>query len=249
MANRHEGISVLITGVAGNLGLALRDHFLVEGAAVFGLDRDTPAPPESGEDRFFTAECDLRDPEGIRGAIDSFEGGESGFDLVVNNAGLIYNSPLIKFEDGAFVTHDFQRWRDVIDVNLSAAFYVSACCIEKMVPKGKKGVVINISSICANGNVGQPAYSASKAGINGLTMALAKELGPLGIRVAAIAPGYVSTNSTWDNVDDQWLTSVRKSTPTRKLVSVESFVGAVDFILGNKDFTGKILEIDGGLTI
>jgi 3-oxoacyl-[acyl-carrier protein] reductase len=169
--------------------------------------------------------------------------------VLINNAAVIYNSPLVRFEEGKLVKHDFGKWREVIDVSLSAAFYVSACCAEAMIGNAKKGVIVNISSICAAGNIGQPAYSAAKAGINGLTISLAKELGPLGIRVAAIAPGYLDTESTRGAVAEDYLKDIRKRTPTRRLGEVEQLMQAVDFVIHNSYFNGKVLELDGGLSL
>jgi 3-oxoacyl-[acyl-carrier protein] reductase len=118
-----------------------------------------------------------------------------------------------------------------------------------MIAAKKRGVLINISSICASGNPGQAAYSAAKAGLNGLSMALAKELGPFGIRVVSLAPGFIDTPSTQNAISAELLGRVRKNTPLKRLGTPEEIVSAVRFILENEYFTGRTLQIDGGLTI
>lgn len=243
--------SALITGVSGNLGSRIALHLLGRGYRVTGLDIREPEDIHLAglESAFDFQRCDLRSPKEIESVVTNSVEQGLAMDVVINNAGIIYNAPLIRFEDGRLVKHDFEKWQEVIDVTLSAAFYVTACCAEALVQQAKKGVIVNISSVCAAGNAGQPAYSAAKAGINGLTVALAKELGPLGIRVAALAPGYLDTQSTRSAVEDEVLGLIRKRTPTRKLGKVEEFLNAIDFIIENPYFNGKVLNLDGGLSL
>lgn len=243
--------SALITGVSGNLGSRMAVHLLDQGFRVAGLDiRDPGELGGSGSASSFDfQQCDLRSPAEIESAVSDVVERAGAMDVVINNAGIMYSAPLLRFEDGKLVKHDYGQWAEVIEVTLSAAFLVSACCARAMVGKARKGVILNISSICAVGNLGQPAYSAAKAGINGLTVALAKELGPLGIRVAALAPGYLDTESTHNAVEDGVLRHIRKETPTRKLGKVEEFLSAVDFIISNPYFNGRVLKLDGGLSL
>ncbi|MEQ8791567.1 MAG: SDR family NAD(P)-dependent oxidoreductase [Pirellulaceae bacterium] len=238
--------SVLITGVSGDLGTQLATHFLHKGCHVVGLDIRQPEGIEAefGAQFEFRA-CDLRCPDQIETVL---SGGEPA-DIVINNAGVIHSAPLIRLVDGKLTCYDFERWREVIDVTLSAVFYVSAYCAAAMVSRSRKGLIVNISSICAAGNLGQPAYSAAKAGVNGLTVALAKELGPLGVRVAALAPGFIDTASTRKAVGEPTLKQIRGRTALRRLGKVEEFLKAIDFIVENAFFDGKILELDGGLSL
>jgi 3-oxoacyl-[acyl-carrier protein] reductase len=108
---------------------------------------------------------------------------------------------------------------------------------------------VNISSIAAKGNIGQSAYSASKAGLEAFTMVLAKELGPIGIRAAAIAPGFMDTESTHLIMNPSYLNNLVKSIPLRKLGKDSMIAKSVKFIIENDYFTGKILSIDGGLNL
>src|SRR5207302_51691 len=145
--------------------------------------------------------------------------------------------------------HDFEAWNKVLSATLSSVFFVSAHCARQMVAAGRPGVIINISSICAAGNAGQAAYSAAKAGVNSMTMALAKELGSLRIRVAAIAPGFLDTASTRRALSEDALGKIRKSIPLRKLGQPSHLYHAIKFIIENEYFHGKVLELDGGLTL
>jgi len=169
--------------------------------------------------------------------------------MVVNNAGLIYNSPLLAFKAGELLLHDFDAWQRVLAATLSSAFYVSAHCAKKMIASGRRGCIVNISSICAAGNVGQAAYSAAKAGINAITVSLSKELGPLGVRVAAIAPGFFDTDSTRRAVSEEALSRIKKAIPLQKLGDPDQLYHAIRFIEKNGYFHGKVLELDGGLSL
>ncbi len=239
--------SILVTGVAGEIGGYLVDQFLTDGWTVCGLD--LRAPPNVGFANFSFQECDLSNAADTEDKIEVFHERFGAFDAVVNCAGLIANSPLISFVEGQLVHHDFELWNRVLSSCLSSAFYVSACTVPKMVSAGKKGVIINISSICGRGNPGQAAYSAAKAGLNGLTLSLAKELGPMGIRVVALAPGYFDTSSTRNNVPPAKLKELKGAVPLKRLGNIEEVATAVRFILNNGYVNGTVVELDGGLVL
>jgi 3-oxoacyl-[acyl-carrier protein] reductase len=241
----------LITGVSGSLGSRMALHLLDQGFRVAGLDiREPRGPAELREHRSFAFhKCDLRSPGEIESAVGRVVAESGPMELVINNAGIILSAPLLSLQAGRLTVHDFEKWREVIEVTLSATFYVTACCARAMVEGGRRGLILNISSICAEGNLGQPAYSAAKAGVNGLTAAAAKELGPLGIRVAALAPGYIDTESTRSAVAPEVLSRIRKRTANRRLGSVEDLLRGVDFIVQNSACNGKVLHLDGGLSL
>jgi 3-oxoacyl-[acyl-carrier protein] reductase len=238
---------VLITGIAGEIGRFLAVELIKDGWIVSGLDVRTPA--DAGQPGFSFLECDLSDPADTEAKIAIFHQQSGAFDAVINCAGLIANAPLISFVDGKLVHHDAGLWDQVLSSCLSSAFYVTANTVAKMVATGRRGVIINISSVCANGNAGQVAYSAAKAGMNGMTAALAKELGPMGIRVAALAPGYFDTASTRDHVAPAKLKLITSAVPLRRLGRLEEAASAVRFILSNEYVNGKIIELDGGLVL
>jgi 3-oxoacyl-[acyl-carrier protein] reductase len=239
------------------LGIELAGCFLRDGYAVVGLDIAPPDPsslpqlgPESSPnpDAWRFVQCDVADPKSIEQALAKVKD-LCPFDVVVNNAGSIYNSPLLTFQAGKLSMHDFEAWNKVLSNTLSSAFVVSAHCARQMVAAGRAGVIVNISSICAAGNAGQAAYSAAKAGVNAMTVALAKELGPLRIRVAAIAPGFLDTASTRRALSEQALEKIRKSIPLGKMGQPAHLYHAIKFVIENEYFHGKVLELDGGLTI
>lgn len=239
--------SILVTGVTGEIGGCLVDELLNDGWIVCGLDRKFPADVERA--RFSFQECDLSDAADAERKIEVFHERFGAFDAVVNCAGLIANSPLLSFVEGRLIHHDFGLWDRVLSSCLSSAFRVTACTVPKMVGSGKKGVIINISSICSRGNAGQAAYSAAKGGLNSLTMALAKELGPMGIRVVGLAPGYLDTASTRDHVPADRLKEITRAVPLKRLGKIEEVVSAVRFLLTNQYVNGTVIELDGGLVL
>lgn len=241
---------VLVTGVSGDIGSRLAAHFLDRGHRVLGLDAAPEGPAACrGRDAFRFVRVDLTDAAATAAAIDAFVAEHGPLRIVLNNVGLIHNAPVLSFVDGAMVPHDPAAWDKVLAVTLSAAFYVTTACARHMAQAGGGGVVINISSISANGNPGQSAYSAAKGGVNSLTVAQAKELGPLGIRVAAIAPGFIDTSSTLRAMGEDALKKLKRTIPLRRLGTVEELVHAAQFIVENGYVTGTVLELDGGLTI
>ena len=239
--------TILITGAAGEIGGYLVDQFLKDEWTVCGLDQKSP--DNANRVGFFFQECELANGADTEEKIELLHERHGAFDAVINCAGLIANSPLVSFVDGRLTHHDFALWDRVLSSCLSSAFHVTACTVPKMVASGKKGVIVNISSICSRGNKGQAAYSAAKGGLNSLTLALAKELGSLGIRVVALAPGYFDTASTNNNVPPDRLEEITSSVPLKRLGKVEEIFSAVNFILNNAYVNGTVIELDGGLTI
>jgi 3-oxoacyl-[acyl-carrier protein] reductase len=239
--------TILVTGVAGEIGSYLVNELLKNGWTVCGLDRK---PADIGNRaKFFFLQCELANGDDAEKKIDSLHHNYGAFDAVINCAALIANAPLVSFVEGRLTHHDFGLWNRVLSSGLSSAFYVTACTVPKMIAANKKGVIINISSICSRGNPGQAAYSAAKGGLNSLTKALAKELGPAGIRVAALAPGYFDTTSTRNNVPMVRLKEIARSVPLQRLGGLEEIASAVKFVLANSYLNGAIIDLDGGLTV
>jgi 3-oxoacyl-[acyl-carrier protein] reductase len=239
--------TVLITGIAGEIGGHLAAELMKDGWTVCGLDRRTP--PNAARDGLSFLQCDLSDAADTEAKIEIFHAERGAFDAVINCAGLIANAPLVSFVDGRLVHHDTGLWDRVLASCLSSAFYVTACAVQKMVASAKKGVIINVSSVCSRGNAGQVAYSAAKAGMNAMTAALAKELGPLGIRVAALSPGYLDTASTRDHLTAPKLNEIRNAVPLRRLGRLDEAASAIRFVLSNEYVNGKVIELDGGLVL
>lgn len=157
-------------------------------------------------------------------------------DVLVNNAGIT--------RDGLFMRMSSENWDAVINTNLSSAFYVSQPVVKVMM-KQRSGAIVNMSSVVGvSGNAGQANYSAAKAGLIGLTKTLAKELGSRGIRVNAVAPGFINTDMT-KNLDTSKFTDF---IPLKRLGEPEDIAKAVKFLAVDSDYvTGQVLEVDGGL--
>ncbi len=160
-------------------------------------------------------------------------------DVLVNNAGIT--------RDDLFIRMTQEKWEAVINTNLNSAFYVTKP-VSKIMMKQKSGAIINTTSVVGlYGNAGQANYSAAKAGLIGFTKSLAKELGSRGIRVNAVAPGFIETDMTKDlpNIDE-----MLKLIPLKRLGTPEDIAKAVKFLaLDAQYMTGQVLEVDGGMII
>lgn len=159
-------------------------------------------------------------------------------DVLVNNAGIT--------RDGLFMRMSEENWDAVINTNLSSAFYVSQPVVKVMM-KQRSGAIVNMASVVGvSGNAGQANYSAAKAGLIGLTKTLAKELGSRGIRVNAVAPGFINTDMTKDLDTSKFLDYI----PLKRLGEVEDIAKTVKFLAADADYiTGQVIEVDGGLII
>ncbi len=159
-------------------------------------------------------------------------------DVLVNNAGIT--------RDGLFMRMSDENWNAVIDTNLSSAFFVSQPVV-KIMMKQRSGSIVNMASVVGvSGNAGQANYSAAKAGLIGLTKTLAKELGSRGIRVNAVAPGFINTDMTKDLDTSKFLDFI----PLKRLGEAEDIAKTVKFLAADADYiTGQVIEVDGGLII
>lgn len=243
--------AVIVTGAAGCLGRVISDALAEQGAHVVAWDRDAAALSALAEqhpDRLCTA-CELTDSDGVAQALAAAVARHGRIDGLVNNAGLIHSGLLFNLMGGAQRRHSLDDWRRVMDANVTSAFVATSHVVEHMALKRIRGVIVNISSIAAQGNVGQSAYAAAKAGLNALTVTWAKELGAMGIRVVAIAPGFVDTPSTHQALSASVVDDLKKRTALRRLVLPERVAQAVAFALQNEDLTGLVLPVDGGLRL
>jgi len=238
----------LVTGGAAGLGLAIASHLQSRGARVHVLDKDADALGRlpagiSGQP------ADVTQPEQVRAAVAAIGESAGGVDILVNNAGWIHSEPLVNLLESSGGSHDPDRFRRCLEANLVSAFLVGSVVAEQMVRKRKKGVIINVSSVSAEGNPGQTAYAAAKAGVNAMTVVWAKELGRMGIRCNAVAPGFINTESTRKALAPAALERLRDLCPLRRLGEPSEVAHAVALLVENDFANGAILPLDGGLTI
>ena len=181
-------------------------------------------------------QADVSDPDDARRLVED----AGDFDLLVNNAGLTRDGLIARMPD--------EDWRDVLETNLSGAFYTCRAVVRSMMRR-RAGAIVNVASIVGlHGNPGQTNYSASKAGIIGFTKALARELGVRGVRANVVAPGYIDTRLTHVIADDM-KEAMLASTPLGRFGTPEDVAGAVRFLCSDEAsfITGEVLLVDGGL--
>lgn len=242
--------SVLITGGASGIGRHLAETLCGVAGKVFVIDQNEEqlnSLAHSYPVSVFV--CDITRSESVQQTIQHIFNNHGGINVCINNAGIIHSEPLVNLIARPDKKHSFENWRKVMDVNLNGLFYVSACVAEQMIAQKKSGVIINISSISAQGNIGQSAYAASKAAVEALTKTWSKELGMFKIRTAALAPGFFDTPSTKAGINEHMLEKWKKSIPLGRLGELNHLSSAVTFIIENDYFNGKVLSLDGGLTI
>ena len=241
---------ILVTGGANGIGRFLAEDLLPDAKQLLVIDRDKAALDQlASREGVGIYECDLTCYSEVQKAVSSIYGGKEQPTVLINNAGLIHSEPLVNLAVKEGRRHDISTWHKTLDANLNSVFYMTVCVAEHMMKRRTKGLIVNMSSIAAQGNAGQSAYSAAKAGVEALTITWGKELGPLGIRTAAIAPGFIDTRSTHASMGVAQLKAWKKKTPLGRLGKLEEVAVAVRFVIGNDFFTGQILHLDGGLRL
>jgi 3-oxoacyl-[acyl-carrier protein] reductase len=237
---------VVVSGAGGLLGRALVAHFAAHGSRVLALDRkfDAAAPLPG----VIARSVDLLVEADVRHALaDTIPAGES-IGLLINAVGLIWNEPIVALRGARFTTHGLESWRSVIDANLTAPFVAATQVAARMLRRGG-GSIVNFSSIASEGNAGQAAYGAAKAGIEGLTRTMAIELGPLGVRVNALALGFIDVATTRNALTDEQLQAYVQKTSLGRLGQVEDVISAIEFLAANSFANGTIVKLDGGLRL
>jgi 3-oxoacyl-[acyl-carrier protein] reductase len=240
--------SVIVTGGSRGLGAALVQAFLDDGDAVATCSRSaTPEIERWSSDpalaeRFHHESVDLVDPEACEGFVARTVERFGRVDVLVNNAGVA--------RDGVIGLVQQRDVDEVIDLNLKATIQVSRLVVRRMLLQGDPGRIINVSSIVGlSGYRGLAVYSATKAGLDGITRALARELGSRGITVNSVAPGYMRTEMS-HGLDEAQLGQIARRTPAGRLGEPEDVAAAVRYLASPEAafVTGHVLVVDGGLT-
>jgi 3-oxoacyl-[acyl-carrier protein] reductase len=244
-----DGAVAVVTGAAQNIGRCIALALADAGCRVAALDINEASLADLASERISIFNCDVAEPEQAASVIDAVVQAHGRVDILVNAAGWICSAPLFNLLDRTGGRHDLDLWEKSLRLNLTTALVMGSCVAEKMIRRRTRGVIINISSVAARGNAGQSAYAAAKAGSNALALSWAKELGALGIRALAIAPGFIDTSSTHAAMTRQRLDEWIGRIPLRRLGSPEHVAQAVIFAAENDYLNGTVIELDGGLKI
>jgi len=247
-----EGKTVLITGAGRGLGAAMARHFAERGAdlALVDLDenglRDVALACRALGRRAETYAASVADEAQIGAAFDRVVADFGRLDCAIANAGILRDGLLVKVKDGEVVGKlPLAQWQAVIDVNLTGVFLCGREAAERMIRLRSPGCIINISSLSRAGNFGQSNYSAAKAGVAALTVVWAKELARYGIRVNAIAPGFIKTEMV-ASMKPEILAKMAAGIPVQRLGEPDEIASTAEFIVANDYCNGRVLEIDGG---
>ena len=246
---------IIVTGGGRGIGRAMAEHFSAQGGdvAVFDLNQtDLDETCARCAARGVTARgylVNVTSEESVIAGMDAVLRDFGRLDVLVNNAGITKDGLLVKVKDGAVVgTMSLDQWNAVIGVNLTGVFLCGREAATRMIRLGNGGVIINISSISKGGNMGQTNYSATKAGVDAMAVVWAKELARFGIRAASIAPGFSATDIL-AAMRPEVLEKVTAPVPLKRLGQPAEIAHAAAFIVQNDFFTGRCIDIDGGLRL
>ncbi|BFL70777.1 3-oxoacyl-ACP reductase FabG [Moraxella osloensis] len=234
----------LVTGASRGIGQAIAKRLANEGYLVIGTatsEKGAAAVNDylqelGGAGRVLN----VQDAEQINQLFDSIEKEFGNVQVLVNNAGITQDGLLMRMDDNA--------WERVLDVNLTSVFRTSKRAIKGMM-KARQGRIINITSVvAAMGNAGQTNYTASKAGIEGFTRSLAREIGSRQITVNCVAPGFIDTDMT-SELNEALIQSMLNAVPLARLGKPEDIAAAVNFLASEEAgyITGTVLDVNGGM--
>jgi 3-oxoacyl-[acyl-carrier protein] reductase len=250
-AGRFEGRFAMVTGAAQGIGAAIARRLTVEGATLAVVDLTAERcgaiveEIENAGGRAVAYGCDVSDASQVESTVDAVIAEFGRLDVLVNNAGLTRDNLLFKMSE--------DDWDKVLGVNLKSVFLVGRA-VQKHMVEQRSGAIVNLSSRSALGARGQANYSAAKAGIQGLTATMAVELGPFGIRVNAVAPGYIATAMTAatairvGSTPEEHQALAASTTPLRRVGQPEEVASVVAFFASDDAsyVSGQTLYINGG---
>nr|WP_265087883.1 3-oxoacyl-ACP reductase FabG [Psychrobacter urativorans] len=234
----------LVTGASRGIGKAVAKRFAKEGHFVIGTATtekgaaliDSYLHDSGGIGRVL----DVRDSAQIDKLFEEIESVYSAVQVLVNNAGITQDGLLMRMKD--------EDWENVVDTNLSSVYRMSKRAVRGMM-KARRGRIINISSVVAQmGNAGQSNYAATKAGVEGFSRTLAREIGSRQVTINCVAPGLIETDMT-DELDERLLNSMLDAVPIGRLGQPEDIAAAVLFLASDEAsyITGAVIPVNGGM--
>lgn len=234
----------LVTGASRGIGKAIAKRFAKQGHFVIGT-ATTPQGAQSIDEYLHDAGgigrvLDVTNQEQIEKLFEEIESVYGSVQVVVNNAGISQDGLLIRMKD--------EDWDKVVDTNLTAIYRISKRAMRGMM-KARKGRIINITSVVAEmGNAGQANYAATKAGVEGFSRTLAREIGSRQVTVNCVAPGLIETDMT-DELDERLLNSMLDAVPVGRLGQPEDVAAAVSYLASDEAsyVTGAVIPVNGGM--
>jgi 3-oxoacyl-[acyl-carrier protein] reductase len=230
----------IVTGASQGIGAATCERFAAEGATVIACDRRAPATPVPGAAAFY--EVDVTDRAAIDTMVAAVLAQHGRIDVLVNNAGITKDARLVKMT--------LEQFDAVIDVNLRGVFHCAQAVAPSMVERGR-GVILNASSVVGlYGNYGQTNYAAAKFGVIGFTKTWSRELGPKGVRVNAVAPGFVET-PILATVPEKVLQQMKEQVPLGRLAQPAEIASVYAFLASDDAsyINGTVIEVSGGMSV
>jgi len=239
------GRKALVTGATGGIGGAIARALHAQGAALAlsGTRRAAlDALAASLGERVHVLEANLSDKDSVEGLVPAAEAALGGLDILVNNAGITRDNLFLRMKD--------EEWESVLSVNLTAAFRLSRAAVKGMMRR-RHGRIVNIGSVVGStGNPGQGNYAAAKAGLIGLSKALAAEVASRGITVNVVAPGFIESPMT-DALNEKQREAILGSVPAGRLGSAPEIAAAVVYLASDEAayVTGTTLHVNGGMAM